>query len=95
MKIKEKSGGEARGKAVQCVMGFLQRAPMSTLKSTKKSQNACCQQIYIFKKRVKRKTKHKEALELCTSATRGGNEATFSAENLQRLWKAFWPCIQA
>ena len=29
------SGGEARGKAVKCMMGFLQRAPMSAMEPTK------------------------------------------------------------
>lgn len=50
MKIKEKSGGEARGKAVQCVMGFLQRAPMSTLKPTKNHKMLAASRFIYLKK---------------------------------------------
>lgn len=80
------SGGEARGKGCKkCMMGFLQRAPMSAMEPTKITN---CLLPVDFKTN-NAKAKQNRKLKFCTSATRGGNEATFSAENLQRLWEAF------
>ena len=87
------SGGEVRGKAVKCVMGFLQRAPMSAMEPTKITN--CLLPVDFKKQQCKAKQNRTEKLKLCTSATRGGNEATFPAENLQRLWEAFWSFFRA
>lgn len=84
---------EARGKAVKCVMGFLQRPPMSGVESTKITN--CLLLVDFKKQQCKAKQNKTEKLRFCTSATRGGNEATFSAENLQRLWEAFWSYFRA
>lgn len=36
----------------------------------------------------------KQRLGALHMSDKGGKELTFSAENSQKLWEAFWPCIQ-
>ena len=63
------SGGEVRGKAVKCVMGFLQRAPMSAMEPTKITN--CLLPVDFKKTTMQSKAKQNRKVEVLHISNKG------------------------